>query len=119
MNKKGVTDYFNFIKSSKCISPKYIAQWQTFFDDKAIQLANEKIQSDIPEGFDLDFMLITQEPELILDHISHLAFRTVSMNKYTAFIGVTLPSDNTVQYKFEMYKVKDEWQIGYITSMSI
>lgn len=116
VDKKAVTDYLNFIKSSKFISPKYIVHWQTYFDDKAIELEEHPLQSDLPEGFDLDFVLITQEPELVLNRISRLKFTTVSMNKSVALIGVTLPSDKSVQYEFEMYKSKEGWQIGYIST---
>ena len=116
VNKKAVTDYLNFLKGSKCISNKYITHWQIYFDDKADQLKKDKIQSDIPEGFDMDFVLITQEPEIVLDNIGRLKFKTVSMNSTVALISVKLPSDNSVQYEFEMYKTKEGWRIGYIST---
>jgi len=116
VDKKAVTAYLNFIKSSKCLSDKYIGYWQTYFDDKAIQLKKDKTQSDIPEGFDMDFVLITQEPEIVLDNVGRLKFKTVSMNSTVALIGVKLPSDNSVQYEFEMYKTKEGWRIGYIST---
>lgn len=88
------------MKSSRCISPKYIAYWQTYFDNRAAELKDHPLLSDRSEGCDFDFVLITQEPELILNKISRLKFKTVSMNKSGAFIGVMLPSDKSVQYKF-------------------
>ena len=116
VNKKAVSDYLNFLKSSKFISGKYIAHWQIYFDDKAAELKDQPMQSDMPEGFDFDFILITQEPELVLNQLNRLKFKTVSINKTVALIGVTLPSDKSIQYEFEMYKVKDDWQIGYIST---
>ena len=116
VNKKAVSEYLNFLKSSKFISGKYIAHWQIYFDDKAAELNTHPIKSDMPEGFDFDFILITQEPETVLNQLSRLKFKTVSINKAVALIGVTLPSDKSVQYEFEMYKVKDDWQIGYIST---
>lgn len=116
INRKAVTAYLNFMRSSKCLSANYLAYWQTYFDDKAIQLSKDKIQSDIPEGFDFDFVLITQEPEIILNNISRLKLKTVSISKTVALIGVKLPSDNSVEYEFEMYKSKDGWQIDYIST---
>ena len=116
VNKRAVSDYLNFLKSSKSISGKYIAHWQIYFDNKAAELNNHPMQSDMPEGFDFDFILITQEPELVLNQLSRLKFKTVSINRSVVLIGVTLPSDTSVQYEFEMYKVKDDWQIGYISS---
>ncbi len=116
INKDAVTSYLNFLKSSKYISPKYIAYWQTYFDDKATELKDHPIQSDIPEGFDFDFILITQEPELVLNQINRTKFKTVSMNSTVALIELKWPGKNSMQYEFEMYKGKYGWQIGYIST---
>jgi len=116
VNKAASTSYLNFLKSSQCISQKYIEYWKVFFDDKASELRDHPIQSDIPEGFDMDFVLITQEPDIILNKIANLKFKIVSMNEKVALIGVRLPSDKSVQYEFEMYKSKAGWQIGYIST---
>ncbi|MEO7045416.1 MAG: hypothetical protein ABI091_08950 [Ferruginibacter sp.] len=116
VNKAACTDYLNFLKTSQCISQKYVEYWKVFFNDKASELRDHPIQSDIPEGFDMDLVLITQEPDIILNKIGNLKFKIVSMNEKVALIGVRLPSDKSVQYEFEMYKSKAGWQIGYISS---
>jgi hypothetical protein len=118
VNRKACTAYLAFLKSSKYISTKYIGYWQRYFDDKAADLKKEKIRSDVPEGFDMDFVLITQEPELILDAIDSLKLTVVSMNRTMAVIGVILPSDTTVDYEFEMAKTKQGWQINYISTQN-
>jgi hypothetical protein len=116
VNKKAVTDYLNYIKSSNCMSSKYLEHWQKFFDDKAIQLKKDKIKSDIPEGFDFDFVLITQEPDLVLNQISRAKFKTMSFNKSMALIGVSWSGKESMEYEFEMYCGKDGWQISYIST---
>jgi hypothetical protein len=116
VNKKAVTDYLNYIKSSNCISPKYLEHWQKFFDDKAIQLKKDKLKSDIPEGFDFDFVLITQEPDLLLNQINRAKFKTISINKSMALIGVSWSGKEPMEYEFEMYYGKDGWQISYIST---
>ena len=116
VNKTASADYLNFLKTSRCISQKYIEHWKVFFNDKATELSEHPNQSDVPDGFDIDFVLITQEPDIILNKIANLKFKIVSMNEKVALIGVTLPSDKSVQYEFEMYKSKAGWQIGYISS---
>jgi hypothetical protein len=116
VNRKAVTDYLNYIKSSKCISPKYLEHWQKFFDDKAIQLKKDKLKSDIPEGFDFDFVLITQEPDLLLNQINRAKFKTISVNKSMALIGVSWSGKEPMEYEFEMYNGKDGWQISYIST---
>ena len=89
---------------------------QTFFNDKSAELKTNPIQSDIPEGFDMDFVLITQEPDIILNKIDNLKFTIVSMNEKVALIRIRLPSNKSVQYEFEMYKYKESWQIAYIST---
>lgn len=116
VDKKASNGYLNFLKSSQCISQKYIELWKVFFDDKASELRDHPNPSDIPEGFDMDFVLITQEPDIILNKIANLKFNIISMNEKVALIGVRLPSDKSVQYEFEMYKTKAGWQIGYIST---
>jgi hypothetical protein len=116
VNKAASTSYLNFLKSSQCISQKYIEYWKVFFDDKASELRDHPIQSDIPEGFDMDFVLITQEPDLVLDQIDHIKFKTISMNASVAVIEVKWPRINSLEYKFEMYKTIAGWQIGYISN---
>lgn len=118
VNKKAVTDYLNFIKSSKCISPKYIAYWQKFFDDKAVQLKKDKIQSDIPDDFDFDFVLITQEPDLILNQLSHIEFKIISVSTKGALISVSWSGKELMKYEFEMHKTNGSWQIDYISTLN-
>lgn len=116
INKTACADYLNFLKTSKCISKKYIEYWKVYFDDKAIELRDHPIQSDIPEGFDFDFILITQEPELVLNQIGKIKFKTISMNDSVALIGLTWPGKDAMKYEFEMYKTKAGWQISYIST---
>ncbi|MES1181996.1 MAG: hypothetical protein ABUL44_04285 [Flavobacterium sp.] len=116
VNKKACADYLDYLESSRSISTTYIGYWKRFFDDKAITLQKDKIKTDVPEGFDMDFVLITQEPEIILNNIDSLQFTTVSLNSTMALIGVNLPSDDSVQYEFEMRKNAGIWQIDYIST---
>lgn len=116
VNKAACTDYLNFLKTSQCISQKYIEHWKVYFDDKATELRDHPIQSDVPEGFDLDFVLITQEPDLVLNQIDSIKFTTISANNAVALIGLKGPGENTMEYEFEMYKTKAGWQIGYIST---
>ena len=116
VNKSACANYLNFLKSSNCISQKYIDYWKVYFEDKATELREHPIQSDIPEGFDFDFVLITQEPDLVLNQIGRTKFKTVSMNASVAMIGLKWPGKNSMQYEFEMYKTKAGWQIGYIST---
>ncbi|MEO5943495.1 MAG: hypothetical protein ABIP30_03600 [Ferruginibacter sp.] len=116
VNKSACSNYLNFLKSSQYISQKYMEYWKVFFDDKALELRDHPSQSDIPEGFEMDLVLITQEPELVLNKIDRIKFKTISTNNSVALIGVTWPGKDAMQYEFEMYKTKAGWQIGYIST---
>jgi hypothetical protein len=116
VNKTACTGYLNFLKSSQCISQKYIEHWKIYFDDKATELKDHPLQSDVPEGFDFDFVLITQEPELVLNQIDRVKFKTISINASVALIGLKWPGKNSMEYEFEMYKTKAGWQIAYIST---
>ncbi len=118
VNRKAADDYLNFMRSSKLVTEKYIGYWKTYFNDKEAMLKDEKITSDMPEGFDFDVVLITQEPEIVLNKIAQLKLSIISMNATTALLSVTLPSVADVAYEFEMYKVKELWQIGYISTLN-
>lgn len=116
INKSAGNKYLSFLKSSGCLSSRYIAYWKSFIDDKAIGLQNNPLQSDIPADFDLDFILRTQEPELVLNHISEMKFQTVSARKNDMVIGLRGPQKEAGQYNFEMHKGAAGWQIDYIST---
>ena len=116
VDRTAANSYLSFMKSSGCIAQQYIDYWKVYFDDKAIQLKGEPMQSDVPEGFDFDLVLITQEPELILNKIERLKFKTISMKGSTAIISMKCPGDDSIDYEFEMHKTKTGWQIGYIST---
>ena len=116
INKTACNNYLMVLKSSKYLSPRYIAYWRSFFKDKAIGLQSNPIQSDIPEGFDLDFVLSTQEPELVLYHISQTKFKTQSLTDTFAVIGLSWPLEDGMQYNVELHKNKQGWQIDHIAT---
>lgn len=116
VNTKACDTYLNLLNSSKCLSPRYIAYWRSYFNDQATGLQSNPVNSDIPEGFDLDFVLITQEPELVLNHISEARFNTHSLNKNMARIGISWPKQTGMDYIIELSKNKFGWQIDFIST---
>ena len=110
------TAYLNFMTSSRLVSPQYTGYWRTFFHDKQTLLLTDTITTSIPEDFDFDFVLITQQPEEVLNKIDSLLFKIVSMSDSVAFVGVSLPANDSLAYEFEMYKGRDGWQVGYIST---
>lgn len=109
-------NYLRYLESSKLVSARYVQYWQVFFDDKAVLLKENPMHEGIPEDFDMDFVLITQELAIVFNNTSRLRIKTVSINKDAALLRVTLPGVHAVQYEFELYKEKSGWQIGYIST---
>lgn len=109
-------EYLAFLKSSELLSTQYFSYWQVFFNDASVSIAADRNTDQLPEGFDMDLVLITQEPELVLNKIDSLHFKVVSMNDSVTLLSVKLPSDPSVDYEFEMYKNRYSWRIGYIST---
>ena len=106
--------YLKYLQSSGYISNTYIKEWRKFFKSKA-QYFKEFPQSEGPPyGFDLDLVLITQEPELILDHLDKLKFKIKSRTAKTAIVEVV----GEFSYEFELSLVQGKWKIDYIATMN-
>ncbi|MGB4959856.1 MAG: hypothetical protein WBO36_10305 [Saprospiraceae bacterium] len=104
--------YLSILKSSTFISESYISDWRKYFESKSESFKDNPQNEGAPEGFDMDLVLITQEPELILNNVKHLKFRVKEMHKSTAIMEVVGDSP----YNFEMSKIKGKWMIDYIGS---
>jgi hypothetical protein len=114
---KACQDYLSFIKTSKQVSSKYIGYWKKYFEDEAQKIKKDKLtKDDVPEGFDFDFVLITQEPEIILDSIGKLDFKLVSLNSKNAVMEISLPGNEYIKYEFEMQRTPNGWMIDYIST---
>ena len=110
-------DYLSFIKSSKQVSTKYIGYWRKYFEDEAQKIKKDKLtKDDVPEGFDFDFVLITQEPEIVLDSLKNLQFKLVSLNSKAAVMEISLPGNEYIKYEFEMQRTANGWVIDYIST---
>ncbi len=116
VNDAACKAYLDYLSSSKLLSAKYREYWQQFFNDKKIELATNPIGTDVPEGFDMDLVLITQEPERVLERIDSIQYHIVSMNDSVALVGLKWPAHKDMQYEFEMAKGKAGWLINYIST---
>ncbi len=108
--------YLDTLKSSGCISESYRKDWQKYFDDKAVYLTENPQNEGPPEGFDYDLVLITQEPELVLDNIRKLKYKIVKYGGGKATVSLT--GKFGVDYEFEMSKSGKKWLIDYISTMN-
>ncbi|RYY60030.1 MAG: hypothetical protein EOO05_11370 [Chitinophagaceae bacterium] len=116
LDTAAVSGYLSFLKQSGYFSASYLNIWKVFFNDRAVSLREEKMKEDQPEGFDLDLVLITQEPELITDHIGELKWKMISMNRDVVLVSCVSPGNQGLAYEFEMYRNDRSWLIGYIST---
>ncbi|MEO6000995.1 MAG: hypothetical protein ABIN89_29380 [Chitinophagaceae bacterium] len=116
VNKTAYTGFLNFLTRSNFIAPQYIGLWRIFFEDKEAELKQNPLRTGIPEGFDFDFVLITAQPQILLNKIDSIQYNITSMSDSAALVGVKWPDTNLAEYEFEMFKSKEGWQIGYIST---
>lgn len=106
--------YLNFLKSSGYISDTYMGLWKKYFEDKAIYLKENLSSEGPPEGFEFDLVLITQEPELVLNTINDKLFAVVENSGTKA----VLQMGGEEGYDFDMVKENGKWMIAYIATMN-
>lgn len=116
VSKTGYTGFLHFLSSSRLIAPQYIGLWQTYFKDKETELTQNPSKTETPEGFDFDFVLITAQPQILLNKIDSIRYEITSMSDSAALVGVRWPDGSLAEYEFEMFKGNEGWQIGYIST---
>jgi hypothetical protein len=67
-----------------------------------------------PDGFEFDLVLITQEPELVLNEINNLQFMVSEKNGDKAMLQIV----GELGYDFELIKENGKWMIAYIATMN-
>jgi hypothetical protein len=115
VDEKACGNYLEYLKSSGFISESYISDWGKYFTSK-VQYFKEQPQNEgPPEGFEMDLILLTQEPEVVLNAIDKLKFKTTTIKGNTAVIEV---SNAYSMYDFEMSKIDGKWMIDYIATQN-
>jgi len=107
-------EYLKFLKSSGYIAAKYVELWLQYFKDKADYLEKNLQNEGPPEGFEFDLVLITQEPELMLNEIDNLQFAVSERNGDKAILQVA----GHWGYDFELTKENGKWLIEYIATLN-
>ncbi len=112
VNLKDGENYLQYLKSSGYISDEYISLWMKYFTDKASYLKENLQNEGPPEGFEFDLILITQEPELILNAIEKLEFVVLEAKNNKAVMQIS----GDGMYNIDMTKKKGKWKIDYIAT---
>jgi hypothetical protein len=106
--------YLQQLKSSGYISDNYVTIWMQYFNSKAEYFITNHQSAGPPEGFDLDFVLHSQEPELVLKNLKMLTYTSRTMNQNTREVIVHTQWDDW-KYVVELKKINKKWHIDYIS----
>ena len=107
--------FLNQLSSSGFISNVYVTEWNKYFESKAKYFSANPINEGPPEGFDYDLVLLTQEPEIVLEVIDTLKMNISDIKDGKAMAKVYSAN---VGYEFEMGKEDGKWKIDYIATMN-
>jgi len=77
VNFKNVEKYINALRASGYFSELFFQHKRQYFKKADEKLLKTKQNDGPPEGFEYDFILFTQEPEIILDNIDSLKLAVV------------------------------------------
>lgn len=111
---KACDQYLATLKSTGYISSEYVRLWKQYFDSQVEKFKMNPQNEGPPEGFDLDLVLHTQEPEEVLNYINKLKYRVKELNKTMALVEVDTIWPNWT-YNFELTKKNNKWYIDYIS----
>jgi len=107
VNRDQTEKYLQKIKSSGFVSESYIIDWRKYFEKCDKDFKQNPQNDGPPEGFDYDFILLTQEIDETLTAIEKpkMIFSKVSENKATVKIDIMMV------LTFHLSKTKGVWLI--------
>lgn len=106
--------YLDYLLSSGFVSKVYEKEWMKYFIMKEKYLKENLQNEGPPEGFEFDLVLITQEPEIILNQIDQLVFHVTKNEEGKMVVRL----EGEFGYDFEMSKENGIWKIDYIATMN-
>ena len=98
INFEGTENYLKYMKSSGYISDKYLARWRAYFKKYDDDFKNNPVNDGPPYGFDLDFVLITQEIDYAFEKIKTAVFTKVVIKDNEAEVRLTIDKDWAYKY---------------------
>lgn len=102
--------YLDFLSTSGYLSALYTDEWTSYFNERAISFKINPQNEGPPEGFDYDLVTLTQEPELVFNHVHDLKFNIVSANESVA----KLIMKGEWTYIVNMHKENGIWKMSSI-----
>ena len=117
MDKKSVEKYLAFYKKSGFLSDMFINNLRGYFYEIGITLAKSPLikKGEIIkiQGLDIDEILQSDEPELLMDNIDKSHFKKIVVLSNKAIVQLYTPNSE-ITTVFTLTKVNDVWLIDYI-----
>lgn len=114
VNIKDCTNYFSSLTSSGCISEEYVRLWSDYCLSQDQKFMISPQNEGPPEGFDMDLVLHTQEPDEVTKHFMNFKYITEKSAKSEAIVLMDTGWPDWI-YVFELSKIKGRWYIDYIS----
>lgn len=108
------TGYFKELLSSGYISHEYVRLWCDYCLSEDEKFIISPQNEGPPEGFDMDLVLLTQEPDEVTKNYNKFSYRTEKTDSTSAVVIADTGWRDWV-YVFELSKIKNRWYIDYIS----
>ena len=114
VNIPDCTRYFNSLTTSGFISQEYVRLWSDYCVSQDQKFVITPQNEGPPEGFDIDLVLLTQEPEEVTKQYNNFSYVISKTDASTSTILVDTRWPDWV-YVFELSKINERWYIDYIS----
>ncbi|HEX5625284.1 MAG TPA: hypothetical protein VFX48_04640 [Saprospiraceae bacterium] len=111
VNTENCEAWLKFLAGSGFLSEKYLNDGRRYFEKESANLREHPQNEGPPEGFNMDLVLWTQEPELTLDSIAHLRYHISGPITDSAWVLV----ENYNPLDFQLKKYPEGWRIEKIS----
>lgn len=105
-------NYLSILKSTGYISDKYIDKWRKYFEKCDISFKENPSNDGPPEGFEHDFIMLSQEYEEDLINVEKSKIIFQSVFEENATIKLNFPNGSNLTYKLTRHG--EDWKIDDI-----
>lgn len=110
VNFEETEKFLSFLSSSGFVSETYLKSQRTYFKEVGLAYEQNPINEGPPPGFDLDIVLLTQEPERVIEKGKN----PVVVSSKIEGDFVTLNLDLEMRLQFKLSKINGSWKIHRI-----
>lgn len=111
VNAENCEAWLKFLAASGFLTENYLNDWRRYFELESANLREHPQNEGPPEGFNMDLVLWTQEPELTLDSLKSLRYRMLHWQADSA----TIAMENYNALSCSLVKKDGTWRISRIT----